>query len=164
MHAEMVYVEYTGDVAAYVEAVKKVTGIGKTIILSCTDVEAAKAALEVCKAEKPILDGANASNYEAMVEVAKAAGVVLGVSGADINELYDTTAAIEKLGYKDLVLNTTGSYDQRDAFCNNCSGQTCMLWLRIRTEPSDIRLLLICVRLAPNDEPMQTFSGICYSF
>ena len=45
MHAEMVYVEYTGDVAAYVEAVKKVTGIGKTIILSCTDVEAAKAAL-----------------------------------------------------------------------------------------------------------------------
>ena len=28
MHAEMVYVEYTGDVAAYVEAVKKVTGIG----------------------------------------------------------------------------------------------------------------------------------------
>ena len=46
MHAEMVYVEYTGDVAAYVEAVKKVTGIGKTIILSCTDVEAAKAALK----------------------------------------------------------------------------------------------------------------------
>ena len=38
MHAEMVYVEYTGDVAAYVEAVKKVTGIGKTIILYCTDV------------------------------------------------------------------------------------------------------------------------------
>ncbi len=75
-------VEYAGDVAAYVETVKKVTGIGKTIVLDCTDVEAAKAALEVCKAEKPILDGANASNYEAMVEVAKAAGVVLGVSGA----------------------------------------------------------------------------------
>ena len=44
-----------------------------------------------------------------MVEVAKAAGAVLGVSGASLDELYDTTAAIEKLGYKELVLNTTGA-------------------------------------------------------
>ena len=85
------------------------TGIGKTIVLECADAEAAKAALEVCKAEKPILDGANASNYAEMVEVAKAAGAVLGVSGASLDELYDTTAAIEKLGYKELVLNTTGA-------------------------------------------------------
>ena len=50
MHAEMVYVEYTGDAAAYVEAVKKVSGKGKTIILGCKDAAAAKAALEVCRA------------------------------------------------------------------------------------------------------------------
>ena len=43
------------------------------------------------------------------MEIAKEAGVVLGVSGKDINELYDTTAAIEKLGYKELVLDTTGA-------------------------------------------------------
>ena len=107
MHAEMVNVEYTGDAAAYVEAVKKVVGKGMTIILGCTDVEAAKAALEVCKAEKPILNGATAANYAEMVEVAKAAGVVLGVCAANIDELYDTTAAIEKLGYKELVLDCT---------------------------------------------------------
>lgn len=109
MHAEMVYVECNGDAAAFVEAVKKVTGKGKTIVLACKDADAAKAALDVCKAEKPILNGADASNYEKMVELAKEAGVVLGVSGADINELYDTAAAIEKLGYKDLVLDTTGA-------------------------------------------------------
>ena len=69
--------------------------------------EAAKAALEVCKAGKPILNGANASNYEEMSKLATEAGVVLGVSGANIDELHDTVEAIEKLGNKNLVLDTT---------------------------------------------------------
>ena len=89
------------------ETVKKVAGKGKTIILGCTDVAAAKAALEVCAAEKPVLHGATAANYAEMVEVAKAAGVVLGVCAANIDELYDTTKAIEELGYKELVLDCT---------------------------------------------------------
>lgn len=107
MHVEMVYVDYTGEGAAYADTVKKVAGLNKTIILGCTDVEAAKAALEVCKDLKPVLNGATAENYAEMVEVAKAAGVVLGVCAANIDELYDTTAAIEKLGYKELVLDCT---------------------------------------------------------
>ena len=106
MHVEMVYVDYTGE-ADYAETVKKVAGKGKTIILGCTDVAAAKAALDVCAAEKPILNGATAANYAEMVEVAKAAGVVLGVCAANIDELYDTTKAIEELGYKELVLDCT---------------------------------------------------------
>ncbi len=153
MHAEMVYVEYTGDSAAYVEAVKKVCGIGKTIILGCKDVEAAKAALEVCKAEKPILDGADASNYADMVEAAKAAGVVLGVTGADINELYDTTAAIEKLGYKELVLDTTGA-DIKTTFATTVQvRRACLAKTPDRTcgYPSIVNLS----KIAPNDEPMQ---------
>ena len=64
-----------------------------TCILGCTDVEIAKAAVEVCKDSKPVLNGANASNYEAMNAVATAAGVVLGVSGKDLNELYDTSSS-----------------------------------------------------------------------
>ncbi len=106
MHVEMVYVDYTGE-ADYAETVKMVVGLNKTIILGCTDVAAAKAALEVCKDSKPVLNGATAANYAEMVEVAKAAGVVLGVCAANIDELYDTTAAIEKLGYKELVLDCT---------------------------------------------------------
>lgn len=35
-----------------------------------------------------------------MSEVATAAGVVLGVAGADLNETYDTVAALEKAGNK----------------------------------------------------------------
>jgi len=153
MHAEMVYVEYTGDAGAYTEAVKKVTGKGKTIILACKDVEAAKAALDVCKAEKPILNGADASNYEQMVEVAKAAGVVLGVSGADINELYDTTAAIEKLGYKDLVLDTTGNTIKETFGKTVQVRRACLDKNPDRTfgYPSIVNL----TALAAGDEPMQ---------
>ena len=61
--------------------VEKAKGLGRTLILGCTDPEIAKAALEVCKDGKPVLNGANASNYEAMNAVATEAGVVLGVSG-----------------------------------------------------------------------------------
>ena len=85
----------------------KAAATGKVLVLGCEDADAAKAALEVCKAGKPILNGANASNYEEMSKLATEAGVVLGVSGANIDELHDTVEAIEKLGNKNLVLDTT---------------------------------------------------------
>ena len=119
MHVEMLYLTYCGscDAAGYAAFVKKVMDEApdKTLVLDCTDVDAAKAALDVCKDKKPILDGADASNYEAMSKLATEAGVVLGVRGADINELYDTVAAVEKLGNKNLVLNV-GTASIKDAF------------------------------------------------
>ncbi len=155
MHAEMVYVEYAGDAAKYAETVKHVTGIGKTIVLACKDAEAAKAALEVCKAEKPILDGADASNYAEMVEIAKAAGVVLGVSGADINELYDTTAAIEKLGYKDLVLDTTGK-TIKETFGMTVQVRRACLDPKSPDRTFGYPSIVNLAAIAPNDEAMQT--------
>ena len=117
MHVEMLYLDYCGDCTpeGYAEFVKAAAGSGKTLVLGCTNVDAAKAALDVCKDSKPVLDGADASNYEAMSKLAAEAGVVLGVRGADINELYDTVAAIEKLGNKNLVLNV-GTASVKDAF------------------------------------------------
>lgn len=119
MHVEMLYVQYCNSCGAdaYVELVKKAAATGKTLVLACTDAEVAKAALEVCKDGKPVLDGANAANYAEMSAVATAAGVVLGVSGADLNELYDTVAAIEKLGNKNLVLNV-GTASVKEAYGN----------------------------------------------
>ncbi len=111
MVVEMVYVNYDSESGAdkYLELVKKAAATGKTLILGCDDVEVAKAALEICKDGKPVLNGANASNYEAMNEVAKAAGVVLGVGGANLDEIYDTVAALEKAGNKNLVIDATGA-------------------------------------------------------
>ncbi|HIV13195.1 MAG TPA: acetyl-CoA decarbonylase/synthase complex subunit gamma [Candidatus Pullilachnospira stercoravium] len=111
MSVEMVYVNYDAASGAdkYLELVKKAAATGKTLVLGCDDVEVAKAALEICKDGKPVLNGANASNYEAMNEVAKAAGVVLGVGGANLDEIYDTVAALEKAGNKNLVIDATGA-------------------------------------------------------
>ena len=110
MYVEMLYVNYTADGAYdYVELVKKAAATGRVLILGCKDVEVAKAALAVCKDGKPVLNGADASNYEAMSAAATEAGVVLGVSGANLNELYDTVTALEKLGNKNLILDTTGA-------------------------------------------------------
>ena len=119
MYAELVYVNCSegADVAKYTDLVKKAAGLGRTLVLGCTDVEIAKAALEICKDSKPVLNGANASNYEAMNALATEAGVVLGVSGKDLNELYDTVAALEKLGNKNLVLDVTGA-DLKETFAN----------------------------------------------
>ena len=71
--------------------------------------ECAKAALAVCKDSKPILDGATPANWEAMNEVAKENGVVLGVWAESISDLYDTVKKLEAAGNKNLVLDVTGS-------------------------------------------------------
>ena len=107
MYVEMIDVEYDPASGAdrYVELVKKAAGEGRVLILDCQDVEVAKAALDVCKDSKPVLNGANPTNYEEMSKVATEAGVALGVRGANEDELYDTLAALEKLGNKNLLFN-----------------------------------------------------------
>lgn len=118
MFVEMVYVNYSADGKQdYVELVKKAAETGRILILDCKDAEIAKAALEVCKDGKPILNGADASNYEAMNAAATAAGVVLGVSGADLSEIHDTVEKLEGLGNKNLVIDVTGA-DVRETFKN----------------------------------------------
>lgn len=118
MFVEMVYVNYSADGKQdYVELVKKAAETGRILILDCKDAEIAKAALEVYKDGKPILNGADASNYEAMNAVATAAGVVLGVSGADLSEIHDTVEKLEGLGNKNLVIDVTGA-DVKETFKN----------------------------------------------
>ena len=119
MFAELVYVNYAADTDKdrYVEIVKKAAALNRTLILGCKDVELAKAALEVCKEAKPVLNGADASNYAEMSAVATEAGVVLGVSGKDLNELYDTVAALEKAGNKNLILDV-GTASIKEAYGN----------------------------------------------
>ena len=118
MFVEMVYVNYSADGKQdYVELVKKAAETGRILILDCKDAEIAKAALEVCKDGKPILNGADASNYEVMNAVATAAGVVLGVSGADLSEIHDTVEKLEGLGNKNLVIDVTGA-DVKETFKN----------------------------------------------
>ena len=107
---ECVFVHDAGDSAKFVELCKKAAALpDRTVIIDTKDVETAKAAVEAIKNNKPILNGANKDTFAAMNEIAKAAGLVLGVSGADLSELHDTVAELEKAGNKNLILDVTAS-------------------------------------------------------
>lgn len=91
---------------AYVALVKKAAATGRVLILDVEDPEIAEAAVAEVKADKPVLNGATKDNFEAMNKIATENGLALGVKGADLNEIYDTLAALEKAGNKNLFFNT----------------------------------------------------------
>ncbi len=109
MYVEFVYVaNKQTDPAVYAELVKKAAATGRGLVLSCWDVECAKAALEVC-GKNVILDGATPENWEAMSALATAKGIALGVWAENISDLYDTVKKLEAKGNKNLVLDVTGA-------------------------------------------------------
>ena len=118
MTVEFVFVNYGGEGAdKYVALVKKAAAANRALILNCADADVAKAALAECKDGKPILVGANKDNWEAMNAVATEAGVVLGVTGASLEEMHDVLAALEGAGNKNLVVDVTGA-DAKETFKN----------------------------------------------
>ena len=117
-YVEFLYLNYAGNGAdAYVALVKKAMAAERALVLNCADADVAKAALDLCKAAKPLLNGANKENAEAMNAVATAAGVTLGVGGADISEIYDTIKLLEGKGNKNLIIDCTGA-DAKQTFAN----------------------------------------------
>lgn len=117
MFVEFVFVTFAGDKDRYVEVVKKAMASDRALILDCNCPDAAKAALEVAKELKPILNGATKETAEAMNALAKEYDVVLGVKGENLDDLYDTTAMLEKMGNKNLVLDV-GCVSIKDVFAN----------------------------------------------
>lgn len=117
MYVEMVYVNYASEAGAdkYLELVKKAAGLDRVLILGCADPEVAKQAVELVKADKPILNGADASNYEAMNAVATEAGVVLGVTGTSMEDTYETIKKLEALGNKNLIIDV-GTASVKEAY------------------------------------------------
>ncbi len=109
MYVEFIYVaNKQTDPAVYAELVKKAAATGRSLVLSCWDVDCAKAALAVA-GKNVILDGATPDNWEAMNALATEAGVVLGVWAENISDLYDTVKKLEAAGNKNLVLDVTGA-------------------------------------------------------
>jgi acetyl-CoA decarbonylase/synthase complex subunit gamma len=117
MYVELINVAYNGNKDKFVDTVKKAQAAGRTLILEVSDEAAAKAALDVVKGDKPVLNGANAGNWEAFNKLATEAGVVLGVGGANLDEIYDTVQKIEGAGNKNLVINVTAS-SIKETFAN----------------------------------------------
>ena len=99
-------VEACGDPAAFAAAIKAVRSVSKkALILLASAPEAAKAGLEAAAGTRPLLHAANAGNWQAMAEVAKAAKVPLAVQADTLDELAGLTESLTKAGLEDLVLD-----------------------------------------------------------
>ena len=153
MYTEVLNLRYTGDKEAYLGLIRKALDHGRALILECTDLDAAAAALEICADKKPILNGATPDNYKEMAELAKSKDVLLGISAGDIDALYDTTAAVEALGYKNLVLDVTGA-DVKETYATAIQVRRAALKDKDRTfgYPSIVNL----AKVAPGDAVKQT--------
>ena len=108
-YVEFLLVHDGGDGARLADLCKKAAATERAVIIDTDSVDNAKMALAAIGDTKPVLNGANKDNYEAMSALAVEAGVVLGVKGADLAEIHDTVAALEKLENKNLVIDVTGA-------------------------------------------------------
>jgi acetyl-CoA decarbonylase/synthase complex subunit gamma len=159
MYIEVINVEYTGNADAYVGAVKKALAAGRTLILDVKDSAAAQAALEAAKDSKPLLNGANESNFKEMNELAVKYGVALGVSGSTLENLHDTIAALETSGNKNLVIDVSttgaaGAVSAKDAFGRAVQIRRAALKDGDRT--FGYPALVNISKIAPNNHDMQT--------
>ena len=116
-YVEFLLVHDGGDGARLADLCKKAAATERAVIIDTDSVDNAKLALAAIGDTKPVLNGANKDNYEAMSALAVEAGVVLGVKGADLAEIHDTVAALEKLENKNLVIDVTGA-TIKDTFAN----------------------------------------------
>ena len=153
-YVEFILVRCQKDTAdRWEELVKKAMATGRTLILDVECPECAKKALAICKDSKPILNGANAQNFEEMNAIAKEAGVVLGVKGENLSELHDTVSKLEAAGNKNLVLDVTGA-TIKETFANTVLVRRTALHDGDRTfgYPSIVNL----AKLAKGDMHLQT--------
>jgi acetyl-CoA decarbonylase/synthase complex subunit gamma len=152
MRVELLNVAYTGDKDAFFATVKKALGAEQMLILDVQDAGTARTALELAKDKKPVLNGANESNYKEMSALAAEFGVVLGVSAANLDALYDTVQAIEALGNKNLILDV-GSASVKEAFAN--AVQIRRAALKDGDRSFGYPSLVNAAKLAPKDPNMQ---------
>ena len=119
MYVEMVYVRHSADKtpADYAALVAKAKALGRPLVLSCTDLEAAKAGVEAASGVPFILNGATADNYADMSALAKGAKVLLGVRAESLEQLHQVVEKLEAAGNKDLILDV-GEASIKDAYAN----------------------------------------------
>ena len=153
-YVELLFLDYAGNGAdAYLSLVQKAMGAGRALALNCADPGVAREALSLCGAAKPLLNGANRDNLAAMNAVATEAGVPLGVTGADLGELYDNLRALEGMGNKNLVMDCTGA-NARQTFANAVLARRSNL--KDQERSLGYPALVNLARLAPGDLRMQT--------
>ena len=99
-----------GSAEAFAGSVKAARSASRRpLILLGKDPAVLKAGLEALPGETVMLCAADASNWEAMADLAKAHGSVLAVSAGSLEELADLTEKVKGKGLEDLVLAPTAA-------------------------------------------------------
>lgn len=107
LRADLVAVENSsGDAGKFTKAVQTANEAGFPLVLISSSPDALKAALEVCKANKPLICSATKDNHESMTSLAKESGCPLVVSSSDGPEsLAELTEKIAAACVNDIVLD-----------------------------------------------------------
>lgn len=110
----------SGDAGKFEAAAKTVASkaAGVPVILCTKDPAAAEAAVKLFVGNRPVLYGADSSNFEAMANIAKANKAVLGVAANGLDELSDLTEKIKGLGVEDMVIDS-GARKAKDILEHN---------------------------------------------
>jgi len=96
----------SGDTSKFADRAKQLSeNTHLSIILESKSAENMKAAVEICSDKKPLIYGANADNWEAMVNIAKEKSCPMTISATTLEELADLTEKIKEAGVTDIVLN-----------------------------------------------------------
>lgn len=97
------------EIARGPEGVKALASRSKVpVILVGSDPGVMKACVQAVQALRPLIHGANASNLDAMADLAVAAKLPLSVSGAGVDELAELSARAKAKGVEDIVLVFSG--------------------------------------------------------
>ena len=99
-------IEADGDLVAAVKAVRGVTK--RPLILIGNDAAALDISLSLLAGESAMIYAADASNYEALADVAKKHKAALVVKGDTLDELADLTPKVQAKGVEDMVLDLGG--------------------------------------------------------
>jgi len=96
----------SSDPARFAAAVAAVRAASKRpIILVSSSPQVIETGLAALAGETPLIFAADAGNWEALAELAKAHKAALAVTGATLDELADLTEKIKSKGVEDLVLH-----------------------------------------------------------
>jgi acetyl-CoA decarbonylase/synthase complex subunit gamma len=95
-------IEADADLGAAVKAVRTAT---KRPLILMGDPASLPAGLEACSGETPMIYAADASNWEALADLAAKYKAALAVKGASLDELADLTQKIQAKGVEDMTLD-----------------------------------------------------------
>ncbi len=108
LRVDAIFINNVSGDAGKLEAAAKTVAAkapGVAVIIGTTDAAAAEGAVKHFADKKPVIYGANASNAEAMANVAKTHKATLGVAAQNLEELSGLTEKVKALGVEDMVID-----------------------------------------------------------